>query len=145
VALKNCSSGDARFRITTLGLFIAIVTQRSHAVEVSAGGVQINLAAPKGYCPLEKQNPAEIQAIAAIQQAIPHEELAAFAPCGRLKAWRAGKTNDIGNIADYKLSSGTKGQRLSEQQVIPSVCAEFLKQDAAIVKAVKAYINKELE
>jgi hypothetical protein len=132
-------------RIAALIPFIAVITPQSKAMEVSAGDVQINLAAPKGYCPLEKQYPAESQALDAMQQAIQNEELGAFALCDRLKAWREGKTNNIGNIANYQLSVRTKAQRLSAQQVIPSVCAEFRKQGAAIVKDAKAEINKRLE
>jgi hypothetical protein len=133
--------------ITTLIPLIAIITQQSKAVEVTAGEVQINIAAPKGYCPLEKQNPAESQALDAMQQLSKGrtEVLGAFAQCERLKAGREGKANDIGNIAHYQLSLSTKGQRLSAQQVIPSVCAEFRKQGATIIKDAKAEINKRLE
>jgi hypothetical protein len=131
--------------VTALGLFIAIVTRQSDAVEVSAFDVRINLPAPKGYCPLEKQNPAESQALDAMQQGIKNELLSAFAQCDRLKAWREGKANEIGNTANYQLSLSTKAQRLSAQQVIPSVCAEFRKQGATIVKDAKAEINKRLE
>jgi hypothetical protein len=131
--------------VATLGLFIAIVTQQSKAVEVSVGELQINLAAPKGYCPLEKENPAEGQMIAAMQQAIRNEELAAFVPCDRLKAWREGKTNDIGNTADYQLSLNAKDKILSPLLVIPSVCAEFRKQGAKIAKGTKEEFNKRIE
>jgi hypothetical protein len=150
LAMALWGSGENMKRllwITTLIPFIAIISQRSKAVEVTVGEVQINLAAPKGYCPLDKQNPAESQVLDAMQQVNQGrtEELGAFAQCDRLKAWREGKADDLGNTADYQISLSLKGRRLSAEREIPGMCATFRMQGAAIVKDMKEEINKRFD
>jgi len=133
--------------ITTLIPLFATISQQSKAVEVTVGEVQINLAAPKGYCPLDKQNSAERQVLDAMQQVNQGrtEELGAFAQCDRLKAWREGKADDLGNTADYQVSLNMKGRRLSAEREIPGMCATFRKQGAAIVRDMKEENKKRVE
>jgi hypothetical protein len=134
--------------IAVLVPFIAINTQLSKAVEVYAGDTKVNLAAPDGYCPLEKEHPMDGQALNVMQQAIQgrNEELALFVPCGRLKAWREGKAEGFGdNTADYQILLDAKSKRFSPQQVIPSVCSEFRKQGVKLSKNAVEEFNKNLD
>jgi hypothetical protein len=133
--------------VTALVLLIEGVAQQSMALEAKVGELRINLAAPKGYCPLEEQNPADSQVIAAIQQSIQgrNEALAAFAECDRLRAWREGKAGDLGDTVDYQVSLRTKGQRVTAGETIRSVCAEFRKNGKAIFKNAEGEINKRIE
>jgi hypothetical protein len=134
-------------RIAALVLLTAGIVQQSKALEAKVGELRINLAAPKGYCPLEEQNPADSQVIAAIQQSVQgrNEALASFAECDRLKAWREGKADDLGDTADYQVSLRTKGQKVSAGQTIRSVCAEFRKNGKAIYKQAEGELSKRLE
>jgi hypothetical protein len=133
--------------IATLIPLIAIISQQSKAVAVTVGEVQINLAAPKGYCPLDKRNPAESQVLDAMQQVNQGrtEELGAFAQCERLKAWRDVKADDLGNTADYQVSLNMKDRRLSAEREIPGMCATFRKQGAAFINNIKEEIDKRVE
>jgi hypothetical protein len=61
------------------------------------------------------------QVVAATQQAIQsvNEELALFVACDRFTAWRDGKTDDLGDTADYQVQSKLKSQNgLSSPETI---------------------------
>jgi hypothetical protein len=134
--------------IAALVPLMAIGTQPSNAVEVYAGDTKVNLAAPDGYCPLQKEHPMDSQALNVMQQAIQgrNEELALFVPCGRLKAWREGKADSFGDsTADYQILLDAKSKIFSPQQVIPSVCSEFRKQGEKLSKNAVEEFNKNLD
>jgi hypothetical protein len=133
--------------IVALVLFAVVATQQTKALEVIVGEAKIKIAGPKGYCALDKKHPADSQTITTMQQSIQgrNEEVAVFARCDRLKAWRDGKADNLGNTADYQVSLRMKGQNVSAQQAIPGVCAEFRKKGVALVKGAENEIDERYD
>jgi len=106
------------------------------AVEVNVGQTKLELLAPKGFCPLERSVPIDSGLIDIMQQAVQgrNEVLAAFAECGRLKAWRAGEAEDAGDVFSYVVSLKVKDVTASVKTHVSSSCALLRKQGAAFVK-----------
>lgn len=122
---------------------IAIVPQAS-AVDVVVGKTPIKLAAPQGFCPLDNKHPMDRQVTVAMQQAVQksNEQLAVFANCDRLIAWRDGKADDLGDTVDYQVQLKSKTKNVSAKKMIPAVCALLRKQGVAIVKTAEKKIAK---
>ena len=119
---------------------------QANALEVLVGDTHIKVAAPEGYCPLDKQHPLDSQVFVAAQQVLQgrNEELAVFAECNRLKAWREGTAPDLGDAVDYQVPLQLKDRKVSADAVIPSVCAEMRKNGAVAFKDA-ADLNKGFE
>jgi hypothetical protein len=123
------------FLACILSLFAAARLQPAKALEVSVAGTRINVAAPDGYCPLDSKHSMDSQVIAATQQAIQsvNEELALFVACDRLTAWRDGKTDDLGDTADYQVQYKLKTQNFSPEEILPVTCTLLRKQGGNIL------------
>jgi hypothetical protein len=128
-------------------LFATAIVQHARALEIAVGEARIKVAAPNGYCPLDRKHPLDIHVITATQQAIQprNEELAMFVACDRLKAWRDGKTDDLGDTADYQVQVKMKTQNFSAQEMIPTTCKILRKQGAAIVKGTEGQIAENFK
>jgi hypothetical protein len=133
------------FLACILSLFAATRLQPAQALEVSVAGTPINVAAPDGYCALESKHPMDSQVIAATQQAIQsvNEELALFVACDRLTAWRDGKTDDLGDTADYQVQSKLKTQNFSPEKILPVTCTLLRKQGGDILNGKQEQIAKD--
>ncbi len=136
-------------RLLFIGLILlaAIATVRhAEALEVVVGKTTINLAGPQGYCPLDKKNPLDGTFWTAMQKTIQgrNELLAVFAACDRLKSWRAGKTDNLGDFAGYQVSLKAKSGQFVAEKMVPVICAEFRKQGSAITDRAKKEITKNI-
>lgn len=123
--------------VVCLFLILAIIVVPSaQAVEVAVAEKKIKVNGPKGFCQLDIKHPMDSQVIAATQQAIQshNEELAMFVDCQRLKDWRNGKTDDLGDTADYQVPLKMKTQSFASNEIISATCDVFRKQGAAIIK-----------
>jgi hypothetical protein len=131
------------------GIFIVIAAtwfQPAQALEVSVAEVRIKVAAPDGYCPLDSKHPMDSQVLAATQQAIQstNEELAVFVACDRLKAWHDGKTDDLGDTADYQIKHDMKTRNFPPDKILPVTCSLLRKQGANLIKSKQEQIMKDL-
>ncbi len=120
---------------------------QASALDVVVETTSIKLAAPKGYCPLDKNHPMDSKVLQIMQKAVQsrNQELGAFAPCDRLNAWHEGKTNDIGNIADYQANLKTKAVNFKTKKIIADLCDIFRKQGAALTGTSEREIANNFE
>jgi hypothetical protein len=126
---------------------VAAYTSFAQAVEVSVGQVRIKLTGPDGFCALDAKHPMDSQVLAAAQQAVQsrNDELAFFVACNRLKDWRAGKTTDLGDTADYQVQKQMKDQTFAAKEILPATCTVLRQQGATIIKNAEGEINKNFK
>lgn len=113
-----------------------LLSGEAAANDVTIGQTKVTLVAPKGFCALDRQHSLDSQVIKFMEQAVQgrNEVLGVFVDCQRRKSWRAGETDDLGETFGYAVSLKVKDRQASAQTDIPSMCAAFRKQGAAIVK-----------
>jgi hypothetical protein len=113
-----------------------LITGEAVATEVTIGQAKLTLVAPKGFCPLEPRNSVDSELISFAQRAVQgrNEVLGLYVDCQRLGPWRAGEIDHIGEVFSYQVSLRMRNLTASAQTDIPSMCAAFRKQGAAIVK-----------
>jgi len=101
------------------------------AIEVAIGDTTIELVAPTGYCPLDRDSWPESQLIDFTSDGIKRqgERLAYFVDCERARTWHeGGSSKNVGDLVDYQASQSFRDQNATSAK-LEELCATLRKDD----------------
>jgi hypothetical protein len=112
-----------------VSLFIAL--DDTAAVEIAIDDTTIELVAPTGYCPLDRNDWPESQLMDFTSDGIKRqgERHAYFVDCERARSWhQGGSSKDVGDIVDYQASQNFKNQNVTSA-MLEELCTKLRKDD----------------
>ena len=112
-----------------VGAFIAV--DDAAAIEIAIDDTKIEIVAPPGYCPLDKESWPQSQLIDFTPEGIKKqgERLAYLADCERVRSWHeGGSSKDAGDIVDYQASLEFRSQNVTGA-TLKELCATLRKGD----------------
>jgi hypothetical protein len=112
-----------------VGAFTAL--DDAAAIEIAIDDTRIELAAPSGYCPLDRKGWPGSQLIDFTSDGIKKqgERLAYFVDCERIRSWPEGASGkDVGDIVDYQASLQLRDQNVTSA-MLEELCATLRKGD----------------
>ena len=115
--------------VALIGLFIAV--DDAAAVEIAIDNTAIELVAPMGYCPLDRNDWPESSLMDFTSDGIKKqgERLAYFVDCERARSWhQGGSSKDVGDIVDYQASQNFKNQNVTSA-MLEELCTTLRKDD----------------
>jgi hypothetical protein len=117
-----------------IGLFIAldfIALDDAAAVEAAIDDTKIELVAPPGHCPLDKNDWPDSLLMDFTLDGIKKqgERLAYLVDCERARTWHeGGNSKDVGDIVDYQASQNFRNQNVTSAK-LEELCATLRKDD----------------
>jgi hypothetical protein len=113
-----------------VSLFIAL--DDTAAVEIAIGDTTIELVAPTGYCPLDRNDWPESRLMDFTSDGIKRqggERHAYFVDCERARSWhQGGSSKDVGDIVDYQESQNFRNQNVTSA-MLEELCTTLRKDD----------------
>jgi hypothetical protein len=129
--------------------FIAIDDAAAVEMAIEIDDTRIELAAPKGHCPLDRKDWPQSQLVDFTSDGIKSqgERLAYLVDCERARSWHEGGSGkDVGDVVDYQVSPQLKGQNVTDAMV-EELCDNLQKHDDSskgwfelFVKAIKGAV-----
>jgi hypothetical protein len=111
-----------------VSLFIAL--DDTAAVEIAIGDTTIELVAPTGYCPLDRNDWPESRLMDFTSDGIKRqggERHAYFVDCERARSWhQGGSSKDVGDIVDYQESRNFRNQNVTSA-MLEELCTKAFK------------------
>jgi hypothetical protein len=108
------------------GALVAGLAGPGAAKDAQIGAAAVALPAPKGYCELTEQQPADVRLINVIGDLVAankNELLAVAADCGQLEAWRAGKLATLDDYVQYQAPIDAMAATVTRGEAVKEVCA----------------------
>jgi hypothetical protein len=112
-----------------VGLVIAL--DDTAAVEIAIDDTKIELVAPTGYCPLDRNDWPESRLMDFTANGIKKqgERHAYFVDCERARSWHeGGSSKDVGDIVDYQASQNFRNQNVTSA-MLEELCTTLRKSD----------------
>ena len=112
-----------------VSLFIAL--DDTAAVEIAIGDTTIELVAPTGYCPLDRDDWPESRLMDFTSDGIKKqgERLAYLVDCERARSWhQGGSSKDVGDVVDYQASQNFANQNVTDA-MLEQLCTTLRKDD----------------
>ena len=125
------------------GVFIALDDAAAVETAIEIDDVRIELAAPDGYCPLDKSDWPQSQLIDFTPSGIKSqgERLAYLVNCERARSWHDGGSGKDGDMVDYQASPQLRDQNVTNA-MLEELCEALRKGDDSskgwFEKAMKA-------
>ena len=114
-------------------LALLLLATPAAADTVKAGGADIAIVLPAGYCELQPNDKSDARVIAAIRgmiEPIGNSLLSAAAECGVLPQWRIGKVSRLSSMTQYQFytrETRAPGTREDSDKAVAAVCDELRK------------------
>jgi hypothetical protein len=112
-----------------VSIFIAL--DDTAAVEIAIDDTTIELVAPTGYCPLDRNDWPESRLVDFTADGIKKqgERHAYFVDCERARSWhQGGSSKDVGDVFDYQASQNFRNQNVTDA-MLEELCATLRKDD----------------
>lgn len=112
---------------------LLLLVSPASADTVKAGGVDIAVVLPGGFCELQPNDKSDARVIAAIRgmiEPVGNSLLSAAAECSVLPQWRIGKVSRLSNMTQYQFytrETREPGTREETDKTVAAVCDELRK------------------